>query len=339
MNALVSAMLVAAIGLAATVRDVGGQQPNAVAPAPDYWTYGSGTDSCGQWVQNKRVYESRPITETSLQSAIAYKAEVEWVNGYVSAVGVTMAALPQPVGLAETDGAAIKAWMDNYCADHPLDEVSYGAAQLVAELWKRKREAGQAPVSAAQRGAPTGDRWVLTITKDPMTASAITRASVKADAPVSGLDVTATPLLTVRCKQPEPDDLALRMMKASPTIPAIPGLDVYVTTGMAANVENADNLFPIEIRFDSGTVKRMNTTQSTDKNSLFFPKLFPPNWVAGMSTLVKSSRVLFKFTPFNASPVIATFTTQGFDRHVAEVLKACPPFDASKWDPTYGDGY
>lgn len=57
--------------------------------------------------------------------------------GFVSGMGESLAEASN-VGLAATDTNAIKAWMDQYCGKHPLDNVKYAAEVLVAELAKRK---------------------------------------------------------------------------------------------------------------------------------------------------------------------------------------------------------
>jgi hypothetical protein len=76
--------------------------------------YGMGIESCGKWTS-----EPQPILRgTSLS----------WVLGFISGVG---AVVP---GVKHTDTDAIRAWMDQYCATHPLETVAEAAADLVKAL-------------------------------------------------------------------------------------------------------------------------------------------------------------------------------------------------------------
>ena len=47
--------------------------------------------------------------------------------GYVTALGGV-------AGARDTDSPAIKAWVDNYCREHPLTLLHEAAANLVGEL-------------------------------------------------------------------------------------------------------------------------------------------------------------------------------------------------------------
>jgi len=56
-----------------------------------------------------------------------------WVLGFVSGGGYT-----SDRELRITDSGAMAAWIDQYCAAHPLDNVATAAGKLVLEL-ERKR--------------------------------------------------------------------------------------------------------------------------------------------------------------------------------------------------------
>ena len=88
---------------------------------PDASTYGVGLVSCGAW------------TEVSPRDPSG-KA---WVEGFVSAWSWAGAVIPNGKPLADTDGLAIKAFVDNYCRENPLKDVKDAAWELVLELIKK----------------------------------------------------------------------------------------------------------------------------------------------------------------------------------------------------------
>lgn len=94
----------------------------ALARQQPSWIYGYGTASCGKWTANKNT-------------ALGYHEEA-WVLGYVSGAGAAY-----PSDLAATDSAAIVAWVDQHCIQHPLDTISTASSRLVLELAKRHKAA------------------------------------------------------------------------------------------------------------------------------------------------------------------------------------------------------
>jgi hypothetical protein len=82
-----------------------------------FGVYGVGNVSCGEWV-----------SVASQTNRIKYLTFVTWVHGYVTGVG------SMKISLKRTDSAGIEAWMDKYCAAHPLESVSGAARFLVDEL-------------------------------------------------------------------------------------------------------------------------------------------------------------------------------------------------------------
>jgi hypothetical protein len=84
-------------------------------------TYGAGTESCGKWV-------------ASGNDDVWHHLQLNWVLGWISAAGHYNV----HGNLKETDSDAISAWVDNYCKEHPLDDISEAAAALVRELAKHK---------------------------------------------------------------------------------------------------------------------------------------------------------------------------------------------------------
>jgi hypothetical protein len=51
--------------------------------------------------------------------------------------------------------------------------------------------------------------------------------------------------------------------------------------------------------------------------------LFAPNPIQVAKLLAKARTMRFRFTPFNASPVIIAFDVRGFDKHIGLVSKTC----------------
>jgi hypothetical protein len=80
--------------------------------------YGAGTSSCGKWLESISDIDARNFSTS-------------WLLGWVSA-----AENYNEVDLRETDAAATKAWVHNYCHAHPLDTLFVAAAALVNALAK-----------------------------------------------------------------------------------------------------------------------------------------------------------------------------------------------------------
>jgi hypothetical protein len=88
---------------------------------------GLGNKSCGDWTAAAR--------ENGWSKA-AYHA---WLGGFMS--GMNLGGASQVGNLTTgTDFNGLAAWVDNYCAANPLDQVSSAAVHLTVELLKRKAE-------------------------------------------------------------------------------------------------------------------------------------------------------------------------------------------------------
>lgn len=92
---------------------------------PGIITYGTGTYSCGRWTQDLRQGQTSWPRITN----------VAWLGGFMTGINAT-----QRLGnvTASTDMPAMVAWIDNYCAANPLDNVATAAQRLVAELATRQ---------------------------------------------------------------------------------------------------------------------------------------------------------------------------------------------------------
>ena len=86
-----------------------------------YNTKGSGTNSCAKWTAEKQT------------DSLLYAAFNQWVLGYITAVNSE--AWHESADVAEgTDNAGLLGWIDNYCANHPLDNVTAAASALTREM-------------------------------------------------------------------------------------------------------------------------------------------------------------------------------------------------------------
>lgn len=95
------------------------------AKAQDRTVFGAGMVSCAEWQQARIGDKSN-----------AYQAEA-WVDGYLSGSNTST---DGPDFLSnKPKSIALYAWIDNYCATHPLDAVITAAWRLKKELLSRAR--------------------------------------------------------------------------------------------------------------------------------------------------------------------------------------------------------
>jgi hypothetical protein len=115
------------------------QTPQAPQAQKNPHMYGPFRSLCGGWTAQRKD----PSTGGQLGAA----SLLIWVEGFISGSAWTQQALN--IQLKDTDPDAIAAWMDKYCADHPLDELVQGAASLVIELkgqrWPERYAVGDFP--------------------------------------------------------------------------------------------------------------------------------------------------------------------------------------------------
>ena len=100
----------------------------ANAGAVNVW--GIGNDSCGSWTQD-RQQQAKTVDSTAL--AGVRKA---WMEGYLTAKAEDRPLLSKGATQTDTDGMA--AWIDNYCAAHPLDTLFDATEELAITLAKQK---------------------------------------------------------------------------------------------------------------------------------------------------------------------------------------------------------
>jgi len=76
---------------------------------------------CGQWIQYKKT------------PALRHQAEF-WLLGFLSGMVINESALFKHDFLRDVSAEQIELWMDNYCSNNPLKNVSDGAVTLAFEL-------------------------------------------------------------------------------------------------------------------------------------------------------------------------------------------------------------
>jgi len=90
---------------------------------------GIGHNSCGKWSEQSKRDDA---------GILVYRS---WVTGYLTGFGDGMHGPDNQATIDMSRGfdiEALLAWIDTYCAAHPLDNVLTAARSLVIELDRRK---------------------------------------------------------------------------------------------------------------------------------------------------------------------------------------------------------
>ena len=145
--------------------------------------------------------------------------------------------------------------------------------------------------------------WQVEEERSKMDGSPTVILGLRSTDTVHGWLETATPTLVVRCQEHK--------------------TSVYIVTGMAAQPGEgaSSDAYPIELRFDEEKPTTQWWGQSTDNKGL---GVWSSSKAIALSRrLAKANKLLFRFTPFNASPAIASFDLHGLDRLLPKVAHAC----------------
>jgi hypothetical protein len=86
-----------------------------------YTSYGVFGVSCGQWLEN-RPLNNRRATQTE-----------EWVLGFISGIGYG------GLKMGSSEHNSMFLWIDNYCKENPLDNLSTATKALVEELVRKAK--------------------------------------------------------------------------------------------------------------------------------------------------------------------------------------------------------
>ena len=99
--------------------------------AASYRVIGPGSESCGRWTAEKAAEVQGGAVEV-----VRHEGAVFWVEGFLT--GMAHDHQKVSIALSSTDAEGLEAWIDNYCAIHPLDDVSHAADALVMDLASRR---------------------------------------------------------------------------------------------------------------------------------------------------------------------------------------------------------
>ncbi|MGA9772260.1 MAG: hypothetical protein WBV94_24725 [Blastocatellia bacterium] len=141
-------------------------------------------------------------------------------------------------------------------------------------------------------------KWTGWAGTSEMDSSPSYTLSLKADNSIEGWpNKKVTPILIIRCKERS--------------------IDLYVQTGMAATVEYGGGN-TVRIRLDDKQPITQKWVESTDNEALFSQRAME---IARKISQAKT--MLFEFTPFNSTTVIAQFDVRGLSDLLGKVESAC----------------
>src|SRR5579863_7010314 len=177
---------------------------------------------------------------------------------------------------------------------------------------------GEAPQTVQ---ASPADKWHVATGKSPMDDLKTVVLSLDSEDLVEGPLGAVRPSLVVRCQEKS--------------------TDVYVVTGMAANIETEPDGTPsdtrkVRIRLDDGpATDYYSWKESADRKALFAAETVsggndfdertwqhhPVSEFA--QQLAGARKMAFQFTPFDGSPQVARFDLSGLDTRLHQVGEAC----------------
>jgi hypothetical protein len=168
--------------------------------------------------------------------------------------------------------------------------------------WAKLADLSEGRPSGYTPGPPENaprDEWRDLDSASEMDGSQGASAVLDSDNWVEGFLARYKPTLYIRCKEHK--------------------TDVFVVTGMPAAPElGLFSRFTIRLRFDEGKPSYQEWSGATDGQALFAQS------APALARRMSSARIMrFEFTPYNASPQIATFHVEGLKNHLPKVAKAC----------------
>jgi hypothetical protein len=94
----------------------------STAPSANSIIIGAGAESCGTWTNSER------------NNTNAYRHQ--WVMGYVSSYNFYSLTVSSDVSQG-IDFHGLIAWISNYCASNPLNQIATATINLIEELRRR----------------------------------------------------------------------------------------------------------------------------------------------------------------------------------------------------------
>jgi hypothetical protein len=166
--------------------------------------------------------------------------------------------------------------------------------------------------------ASPADKWHVTESRSPMNDSKQVDLMLDAQDQIQGPLGMVRPSLIVRCKEKK--------------------TDVYVVTGMAADVETDVEGGPkdshtVRVRLDSDPPMTLGWGESTDHKALFASdsiwgqdgevSSFSGGAIEFAKKIAGANTMTFEFMPFSGNPQVAAFVVQGLRVHLPKVAEAC----------------
>ncbi len=93
-----------------------------ISNAQQYMVLGQGNLSCGAWTQERQ------------HDTLVARTTEAWVLGYLTSFNASIAPARGGDISRGTDPNGLAAWIDNYCARHPLDPIAIATSELIAKL-------------------------------------------------------------------------------------------------------------------------------------------------------------------------------------------------------------
>lgn len=104
-------------------------EPSSIKPQA-YTTIGN--PSCGGWILSR---EEEKMEDAAWHTGWKVLVNNAWLTGYVS--GINSSESQQIDFLKNVDGDSLYLFVDKYCQEHPLDDISQAADALYAELLRK----------------------------------------------------------------------------------------------------------------------------------------------------------------------------------------------------------
>lgn len=141
--------------------------------------------------------------------------------------------------------------------------------------------------------------WRLERSRSQLDDSETVVLYLDANEPIQAWLRSPVPTLFIRCKENK--------------------TEVYIRTETSANPElSSYSQATVRLRLDKKPAFKQTWSESTDNEALF-----APGAIELARKLAKAEILTFEFTPFNASPAVATFTVAGLGDHLGMVAEAC----------------
>jgi hypothetical protein len=97
------------------------------ASAGAFHVFGAGVDSCGSYLNYRKIPDAEPVTMTTLA----------WFEGYLTAYNKYVAR-GGDVLAGKFDVDSLQSWLDSYCQANPSDDIVTAMQSFITELKTHK---------------------------------------------------------------------------------------------------------------------------------------------------------------------------------------------------------